>query len=324
MIPTTRTLKLTDPDAMEQTFTAAYGNRMRFRPNGGRLVMCYQRTEAGAFALDSLMQPATLDFAIEPVVHRLVVTRMSSARLERACGGSDARYDTGDIFLMAYPDLPYTVRYHAGGAHNCVLDPAVLNRVAAAAPGRRPAPLRFTSLEPRSPRAAADWAATQAYVSGLLENQETATAPLVVAAVTQLLAAVTLATFPNTALVDPTVTDRHDASPASLRRAIAYIESHASEDISSADIAAAANVSVRAVQLAFRRHRGMTPLAYLRQVRLDAVHRELLGGDPERVKVSAVAARWGFADPSRFSALYRATYGVTPSTTLRDSASASG
>jgi AraC-like DNA-binding protein len=34
--------------------------------------------------------------------------------------------------------------------------------------------------------------------------------------------------------------------------------------------------------------------------------------------VTQVAARWGFASPSRFARYYRAAYGVTPSRTLRD------
>lgn len=314
-LPRTTRFELTDADAMHQTLTVAYGNRMSLR--GDRHVMRYERTDAGPVAVDSLMQSGTLDFTIEPVDLRLVVTRMSSARLERACGGEDRRYAAGDTFIMAYPELPYTVRYHPGGARNCVLDPAVLSRVAATAPGRRPEPLRFTSLDARSPEAAANWWAAHAYVTGVLESPEASVAPLVVAGATQLLAAVTLATFPNTALREPTSGDRRDASTATLRRAMAYIEAHAGDGIAVADIAAAASVTVRAVQLAFRRHRGTTPMSYLRQVRLAHAHRALADADPETTTVAAVAAGWGFADHSRFAALYRATYGVPPSVTLR-------
>jgi len=55
---------------------------------------------------------------------------------------------------------------------------------------------------------------------------------------------------------------------ATVRRATAFIEQHAHTDINMADIAAAANVSIRAVQCAFRRHLNTTPMAYLRAVRL--------------------------------------------------------
>ena len=96
-----------------------------------------------------------------------------------------------------------------------------------------------------------------------------------------------------------------------------FIEEHAEQDITIADIAAAAHVTVRAVQLAFRRHRGATPLEYLRQIRLDHAHRDLVAADPGRQTVTAIAYRWGFPSSSRFSHYYRQAYGVTPSRTLR-------
>jgi anti-anti-sigma factor len=123
---------------------------------------------------------------------------------------------------------------------------------------------------------------------------------------------------------------RHDAEPAAapsgrlprtasrtVGRAVAFIEERASDDIGVADIAAAAFVTVRAVQLAFRRYLGTTPLGYLRQVRLERAHRQLLSADPDRTTVTAVAADWRFANPSRFTAYYRAAYGVPPVQTLR-------
>jgi anti-anti-sigma factor len=100
-------------------------------------------------------------------------------------------------------------------------------------------------------------------------------------------------------------------------RAIAFIEERARDDISVADIAAAAFVTVRAVQLAFRQHLDTTPLTYLRQVRLERAHDELLSADPDRTTVTAVAAGWHFTNASRFAAYYRAAYGVPPALTLR-------
>jgi AraC-like DNA-binding protein len=44
---------------------------------------------------------------------------------------------------------------------------------------------------------------------------------------------------------------------------------------------------------------------------------ELIGADPARDSVTAVAYRWGFPSPSRFAAYYRAAYGVPPGDTLR-------
>ena len=58
-------------------------------------------------------------------------------------------------------------------------------------------------------------------------------------------------------------------------------------------------------------------MAYLRRVRLDRAHCQLMDADPGRESVTAVAYRWGFASPGRFAAYYREAYGVPPSQTLQ-------
>ena len=184
-------------------------------------------------------------------------------------------------------------------------------------PGRSTGPVRLTGYEPVSARAARRWKATYDYVRREVLDGPGAAEPLLTASAAQLLAVTALTVFPNSALTDPTIEDRRDAHPATLRRAVTFIDEHAHADIAVADIAAAANASVRAVQLAFRRHLGTTPTGYLRRVRLENAHRELLSADPARESVTAVAHRWGFPSASRFAARYRAAYGVHPNRTLR-------
>jgi transcriptional regulator GlxA family with amidase domain len=88
--------------------------------------------------------------------------------------------------------------------------------------------------------------------------------------------------------------------------------------ITVSDVADAACVGPRALQLAFSRHLGMTPKAYVRRVRLEAAHRELQAADPTAGDtVAAIALRWGFPKPDRFAAAYRTEFGVLPSHTLR-------
>jgi transcriptional regulator GlxA family with amidase domain len=123
--------------------------------------------------------------------------------------------------------------------------------------------------------------------------------------------------FPNAALAPEAPRDRRDATTATVRRATAFIDEHASQDITAADIAAAARVTVRSMQLAFRRELGTTPTAHLRTVRLARAHRELVDAGPGQETVTAVAYRWGFSSTSRFSAYYRETYGVNPRQTLK-------
>ncbi|GAA4931037.1 AraC-like DNA-binding protein [Actinomycetospora succinea] len=107
--------------------------------------------------------------------------------------------------------------------------------------------------------------------------------------------------------------------PATLRRAITYLEEHAADDVDVADVAAAAGLGVRGLQMAFRRWRDTTPLAHLREVRLARAHQELRAADARTggETVADIAARWHFTHPGRFSVTYRERYGCSPSETLR-------
>ncbi|MFJ9567528.1 helix-turn-helix transcriptional regulator [Streptomyces fuscichromogenes] len=191
--------------------------------------------------------------------------------------------------------------------------------MAASAPGRSPEPVRLTSHRPRSEAAGDQLRTTIFYLRDhVLSVPEIAAQPLVVSAAGQLLAASVLAAFPNTAQTDPTGQDRGGAHPATLRRAIAYIDDHADQPVTVADIAAAVHVTVRTLQYAFRRHLDTTPMAYLRRARLAQAHHDLRAADTRGdATVGDIAARWGFAHPGRFAALYRAEYGHSPVTTLR-------
>jgi AraC-like DNA-binding protein len=241
------------------------------------------------------------------------------ARFDRniVTNGSERSYRPGDVFLAIRPGEPHVGRSIGIDTELAVIDPVLLSQVAATAPARTPQPLRFTGCDPVSAESPWLWLNTCAYVRDTFLAVPGATAePLVTASVERLLATVALAVFPNNALTDPTSEDQHDANPAVLRRAVAFIDEHAHEDITIADIAAAGNVTVRAVQLAFRRHLETTPTAYLRRVRLDHARRELATADPALNTVTAVAYRWGFSSPSRFAAYYRQVYGAHPSQTL--------
>lgn len=107
------------------------------------------------------------------------------------------------------------------------------------------------------------------------------------------------------------------AGPATVRAARAFLEQHAAEPITVAEVARAAGVGVRGLQLGFRRALGTTPTAHLRELRLHRAHAELRDADPAATTVAAVAARWGFGHPGRFAALHRERFGVGPADVLR-------
>jgi AraC-like DNA-binding protein len=198
------------------------------------------------------------------------------------------------------------------------LDLDVVAGVAAGLPtGRAPRSVRFSSFQPIDIAAAQLWKETVRYVKHSVLAEHAIVTPLVLGHASRLLAAVTLAAFPNTATADPTPHDRTETKPVILRRAIEYIDANVANDIGLADVAEAVHVTPRAVQYMFRKHLETTPLQYLRRLRLHYAHQDLVAGDPMQETVTEVAARWGFAHAGRFAVLYRREYGTSPHTTLR-------
>lgn len=104
-----------------------------------------------------------------------------------------------------------------------------------------------------------------------------------------------------------------------LDAVIEYLREHAEQPLTPAELARVGHMSIRSLHATFQRDLGISPIAYLRRVRLDRVHDELVVGHPSELKVFEVAYRWGFAHPSRFANMYREAFGELPSETLRAS-----
>lgn len=105
---------------------------------------------------------------------------------------------------------------------------------------------------------------------------------------------------------------------AAVRRSIEYIERHLAEPISLADLAAYAGMSTRSIQAGFRDDLDTTPVAFIRDRRLDQARRMLMAAVPgDGVSVTDAAQRWGFGHLGNFSVLYRRRFGESPSQTLR-------
>jgi AraC-like DNA-binding protein len=106
--------------------------------------------------------------------------------------------------------------------------------------------------------------------------------------------------------------------PRTVKRTLDAMHAEPWRQYTVGDLASIAGVGVRVLQESFRQHVGVSPLAYLRRLRLDGVHQELSRSDPWQVNVSEVAYRWGFTHLGRFAGAYRARFGESPSQTLRD------
>ena len=107
------------------------------------------------------------------------------------------------------------------------------------------------------------------------------------------------------------------ALPYHVKRARDYIHDHAHTAVGIADIAAAARCGYRTVQNAFKNVYGMSPMAYLRLVRLKRVHGALLDGGENGATIAKIARAWGFGHMGRFAEMYRRQFGELPSETVR-------
>lgn len=103
--------------------------------------------------------------------------------------------------------------------------------------------------------------------------------------------------------------------PRHVRRAQDYLQAHAHEPICADELAQIAGVSLRSLYAGFKEFLGVSPMHYLRDLRMERTRTELMSG--EASNVAGVALRWGFAHMGRFSNDYKQRYGETPSQTLR-------
>lgn len=101
-----------------------------------------------------------------------------------------------------------------------------------------------------------------------------------------------------------------------VRKAIDFLHGSVGEPVTIGELANAAGVSSRCLQLAFRDQFGCSPLQYLKRLRLDLAHFELQKRKTE-TSVADVAYGLGFNHLGRFAAEYRAAFGQSPSATLK-------
>jgi AraC-like DNA-binding protein len=314
----------TDPAEIERICAEELGATLRLlgsdNPDGYYFSLGH--TDAGRISLDDLSSGG-LTGRMEPERALLVVTGQRGL-ITRDVGGSEEHVGPGDTALLARPGEVHRFRW-AGDepfARSVRIDLDLLEEVAAATTGV--ANVRFTSSQPIDREAARQWQQTVEHVRRTLVGRPGApVSSLVIGEASRFLAAVALSTFPNTTMdPGPAAAQLPPArdlpiTAETVRDAVSFIEERAHDDLSVADIAAAAGVTPRAIQLAFRRHLETTPMGYLRQVRLGRVHEELrLAGPHDGVTVTEVAGRWGFSGTSRFTSYYREAFGVAPSQTL--------
>lgn len=104
------------------------------------------------------------------------------------------------------------------------------------------------------------------------------------------------------------------AGSARVNEVLDFVHAHPEQALTTADLAARAGVTARALQLGFQQAVGMSPSDYVRGVRLDRVRHDLIAGYAP--SVSAAAMKWNFFHLGRFAQQYRQRFGELPSETF--------
>lgn len=103
------------------------------------------------------------------------------------------------------------------------------------------------------------------------------------------------------------------------RRAYVYLVDNLNRaDLSVNDVAAQIDVSVRALQLTFRKCLGVSPKQLIHRLRMEGIYQDLLTAGAT-TNVVVVAGRWGVLHRSALSKRYRRMFNESPSETRRRS-----
>lgn len=102
-------------------------------------------------------------------------------------------------------------------------------------------------------------------------------------------------------------------SPHFIKRTECYIRENLHEPLNIEILAKNAGVSTRTLFSGFKNFLGTTPMAYLKDLRLEKAHQELRNSEYQ--SVTDIAYKWGFTHLGRFSQEYKRRYGELPSST---------
>ena len=281
--------------------------------------MSLDAASLGPVTLGWLCYDTEIRVDAEPHAHAYQVNLVTAGQTRAYCG-SDRIVATSKTGMVFGPDRPTGF---AGWRTPCEMLAIKIERYALEAQleqllhRRVTGPIAFSLALDLTRRTAADWnrlvctVATNLFDPESLFREPIMTAPLVHAVLTGLLLS-----------ADHNLRAQLDAharsiGPATVRRAQEYIEEHAHEPLTVAQVASWAGVSVRALQQGFQRSLGATPHQIIQHTRLERAHNDLVNFSVDEVTVASIGAKWGFPHAGRFAALYHARYNAYPSATLR-------
>lgn len=189
-------------------------------------------------------------------------------------------------------------------------------RLAAWEGSHRPGPLTpFQDIDLAAGDGQRLWRALSFVTAEITALEAAPSLPILRAGYRDLLLSLVLSILPAS-VRDPEQGPARASAPWQVRRAEQWLEAHAAEPVRMEDLALALGVSLRTIQHAFRRSRGITPREFLKRCRLDLARRRLQAAEPCET-VSMIALECGFGHFGDFARSYRTRFGELPSDTLR-------
>ena len=107
------------------------------------------------------------------------------------------------------------------------------------------------------------------------------------------------------------------AAPSQVKRAIDYMEHHWDQALTIEALTEVTGASARSLFHLFRKSHGVSPMVYLRRVRLQHAREMLCRGD-SKASVTTVGFACGFSNLGHFASKYYAAFGEKPSETLKN------
>lgn len=155
------------------------------------------------------------------------------------------------------------------------------------------------------------------YLCRAMDQQGGMGHPLLVEQAQQYLISSLLLLQPHTHSASERAVTSKELLPRTVRRAKDFLHDHSARALCLADVCEHVGISARTLQTAFRAHFGVSPMTYLRDVRLDQVRLRLQSNDLSETSVTRVIQEHGFVHMGHFAAHYRRRFGERPLDTLK-------
>jgi AraC-like DNA-binding protein len=286
----------------------------RLTLHGGSLHARMHHAPLGSVSFNRLAYGGDVTIDPGPLGDFLLVQMPLSGQAEIHCGSQHVVSDAALASVLT-PSEALRMRWSGDNDQLIVrIERSALERICSAYLGQKPnQPLRFRlDMAWRG----TGWHALMQYLAQTLAHApEMISHPLTACQLEQLVIGTLLTCQPHS-LSDRLRQHGKPLAPRHVKVVEEHIHAHADAPLTPAFLAELAGVSLRSLYAGFREHRGLSPMAYLRTVRLERVRQDLLN-DPALTSVTSAALRWGFSHLGRFSAEYRRAFGECPAKTLQ-------